>query len=766
MSDIKITGNTEPVVGKQELYTINGVLGNVMQQNLLTPKKSDNPFENMTKWSVHVLENGKWRKTEGNDKTGETAPYTFNQKSLERKGIKLGVERGDEYASIIIIPQKAEVAQITKVEILDDQGKTPTKPFAYGQTLIARTHCVHMELRPVTVTLWEDDATGAGHNAINNKNKIQTKTNSVLKGIVDIPFLLTPDAAKIANAIKAKGDSSEGKTHEYYVTAEIYAKEPKKIASANVMANNPDYKAESTPPAKKPAPAEKKGKSKKEEKGIGETIIDGIHDWFEETVNISPIILPSPTDIINSVMKIFVPDVEKEDEKKNTSCGEKYCLKKGDKSELIREINIRLAGFGGNVPTDEFTDRTEKMVKQFQRDYMRVAETGKVCGNILKAVDDFQAKFPINFNEIKCSCGTCNGYGSERNSEEYQNSSIAEKHRKYEYPGIHRSLVSGYRAAIFYINKDKQLNYKTKKIESGYRCHDHPIYKSTKTTNHCGKALDIHYNILSTGERTRSTDDMNKIRKEIFNKYLGAKWDWKNGGDIFNLESSSIGAKTWVHVDVREFSQEYLTNKYFVKDLKELNGKNLVAFATELGHNKTCICNGGSTGSDAITLTNNTSQRVDPKTLKASDKLIQFIKDWEKLEKKPYNDSKEYCTIGYGHLIKKKKCEDILIPDEFKNGITEAEATKLFREDLKEFEKAVQRDVTVNLHQREFDALIDLLFNCGAYFLSTNKAPNLYKNLLDENYEDAAKEFLDIENQKRRKQNYEIFINGNYDSTH
>lgn len=320
MSGIKITGNTEPVVGKQELYTINGVLGNVMQQNFLTPKKSDNPFENMTKWSVHVLENGKWRKTEGNDKTGETAPYTFNQKSLERKGIKLVAERGDEHTSIIITPQKAEVAEITKVEILDAQGKAPTKPFAYGQTLIARTHCVHMELRPVTVTLWEDDATGAGHNTINNKNKIQTKTNSVFKGIVDIPFLLTPDAAKIANAIKAKGDSSEGKTHEYYVTAEIYAKKPKKIASTNVMANNPDYTVESKKPTK-PAPAEKKGKSKKEEKGIGETIIDGIHDWFEETVNISPITLPSPTDIINSVMKIFQPD-ENEGEKGICVCKE------------------------------------------------------------------------------------------------------------------------------------------------------------------------------------------------------------------------------------------------------------------------------------------------------------------------------------------------------------------------------------------------------------------------------------------------------------
>ena len=31
----------------------------------------------------------------------------------------------------------------------------------------------------------------------------------------------------------------------------------------------------------------------------------------------------------------------------------KILFQKGDKDEIIREINIRLAGFGGNVPTDK-----------------------------------------------------------------------------------------------------------------------------------------------------------------------------------------------------------------------------------------------------------------------------------------------------------------------------------------------------------------------------------------------------------------------------
>ncbi|MFV0531964.1 MAG: glycoside hydrolase family protein [Flavobacteriales bacterium] len=117
-------------------------------------------------------------------------------------------------------------------------------------------------------------------------------------------------------------------------------------------------------------------------------------------------------------------------------------------------------------------------------------------------------------------------------------------------------------------------------------------------------------------------------------------------------------------------------------------------------------------------------------------------------------------------MKQKHKYRSIIIPSEFSNGVSETEATSLFRKDLEEFEATVQRDVKVKLFQREFDALVNLLFNCGQYFLSSGKAPKLYKNLLDEKYEDAAKEFLDIENRKRKQQNYEIFINGNYDSTH
>ncbi|MCD0478910.1 peptidoglycan-binding protein [Chryseobacterium sp. LC2016-29] len=340
--------------------------------------------------------------------------------------------------------------------------------------------------------------------------------------------------------------------------------------------------------------------------GVGDSsgqdyFIEVIHNETSVTSEVMPVSADAePTKVESGKSATSINEVKIEPK----SCGEKYCIKKGDKNELIREINIRLSGFGGNVPTDEFTDRTEKMIKQFQRDYMKVPETGKVCGNVLRAINDFQSNYPLNFDEIKCKCGSCTGFGKERNSEEYQNTKFLEKHRKYEYPGVHRSLLWCYRATLFYINRDTQLNFKTKWIESGYRCHNHYIYIRDRTTNHCGKALDIHYNILSTGKRTKSNNDMNKIRKEIFKKYTGAKEDWNSGSDIFYLESF---ATTWIHVDVREFSQKYLTKKYFAKNSSDLNGKNIIALANELGFGKTCLC--GGSFSSTKQETNNESEK-------------------------------------------------------------------------------------------------------------------------------------------------------------
>jgi hypothetical protein len=161
-------------------------------------------------------------------------------------------------------------------------------------------------------------------------------------------------------------------------------------------------------------------------------------------------------------------------------------FQKGDKHEIIREINIRLAGFGGNVPTDEFTERTEKMIKQFQRDYMQVEETGVVDIQVIQAIDRFQEEYAINntiWLQLKCRCGKqCNGFGNGLGK-----NTSPERFNKYEYPGLHRSLLFGFCALNFYLGR--QNVYKFREISSGYRCSLHK--EGGTTSNHRGKALDI-----------------------------------------------------------------------------------------------------------------------------------------------------------------------------------------------------------------------------------------------------------------------------------
>ncbi|OWP83144.1 hypothetical protein BWK59_12080 [Flavobacterium davisii] len=486
-----------------------------------------------------------------------------------------------------------------------------------------------------------------------------------------------------------------------------------------------------------------------------------------------------------------------------TSCGERYCLKKGDKSELIREINIRLAGFGGNVPTDEFTDRTEKMIKQFQRDYMKVPETGKVCGNVLRAIDEFSTKFDIGttfWKQLSCSCSNkgkkaksklrgieeinnCKGFGDGTGKGTYRNNNSTEPFHKYEYPGIHRSLLFGLKALKFYFSINNE--YTLDQISSGYRCR----FKNYSTTNHQGKAIDIQFSKGDKhfrGQYYSNIVHLEKIRDNYFIKFLNAKTNWtkKNYYGLepigLNKNNSKIDSNhtySWIHLDVREFESEYLKDEYFCKESKSLNGKLIQDLAKENGYENTCKCFVAyNIPKPPEVEKKKVGERSDPKTLSASQKGIDFIKDWEKFEPKAYNDAEGYCTVGYGHLIAYDKCEKIVIPAEFKNGITKEKATELFSNRLKDFEKAVQRDITVPLYQYEFDALVSLLFNTGENFLNTggkNKGETqIKKKINNKEYEDGADEMSDVTNGgtaglvKRRKAEINMFKNNIYDSTH
>ena len=166
-----------------------------------------------------------------------------------------------------------------------------------------------------------------------------------------------------------------------------------------------------------------------------------------------------------------------------------------------------------------------------------------------------------------------------------------EKINKYEYPGIHRSLLFGFKALLFYL--DQQDTYSFAKISSGYRCR----FKNYTTTNHQGKAIDIQFkknNIMISGKNYKNIESLEDIRKLFFEKYLKAETSWKKKNNFslepigLNKNNTIIDKKhtySWIHMDVREFEKEYLDDIYFCKERKMLNGKLMVEIAKELNLN-------------------------------------------------------------------------------------------------------------------------------------------------------------------------------------
>ncbi|WP_052259548.1 hypothetical protein [Flavobacterium sp. KMS] len=298
MSNLKIFGNHSPVVGVKEYYSINELFGDsVPKQNFLPEYQVAS--NDQVKWSVWIFERGYWRKTKENNKTGITVDYIFYQKSLAREAIKISVEVNGEKAIFDIKPLKASQAKIVHVDLLDVNLSKPTKPFAYGDWIVARVHCVGMDRFSLAVTLWEDDGDKTKQNTTNVR--IQEKKGIVLNGKADVSFQLKPSFAWLANAKLAEGDTSEGEYHEYYVTAEFLERKSKRVPSLNTNVPNPDYKTEVVI---KQTPAEKKGPSKKEVKGVNKSD-NKVYDYHETKVVIKPTLEFNPVwEKINSLMKV------------------------------------------------------------------------------------------------------------------------------------------------------------------------------------------------------------------------------------------------------------------------------------------------------------------------------------------------------------------------------------------------------------------------------------------------------------------------------
>lgn len=116
-------------------------------------------------------------------------------------------------------------------------------------------------------------------------------------------------------------------------------------------------------------------------------------------------------------------------------------------------------------------------------------------------------------------------------------------------------------------------------------------------------------------------------------------------------------------------------------------------------------------------------------SMKASGKIIAYIKEKEGCRLEAYKlPGEENWTIGYGHSGPDVKQGQV---------ITEDEADKLFSDDLKTFEKAVNGYIdkyNLSFNQSKFDAIVSFTYNCGTDWV--NKSWRIAKYLKN-NFKDS-----------------------------
>jgi len=110
---------------------------------------------------------------------------------------------------------------------------------------------------------------------------------------------------------------------------------------------------------------------------------------------------------------------------------------------------------------------------------------------------------------------------------------------------------------------------------------------------------------------------------------------------------------------------------------------------------------------------------------------LDLLKRSEGFRSRTYLDTAGKPTIGYGHRI--------LDSESLSEGIDEAQAELVLREDIRVAERAVERLVRVPLSQGQFDALVDFCFNLGSRRLA---ASTLLAELNSGRYSAAAVELL------------------------
>lgn len=129
--------------------------------------------------------------------------------------------------------------------------------------------------------------------------------------------------------------------------------------------------------------------------------------------------------------------------------------------------------------------------------------------------------------------------------------------------------------------------------------------------------------------------------------------------------------------------------------------------------------------------------------MRISDEMIEQIKEFEGCRLEAYADDKGVPTIGIGHTG-----NDVSLGDK----ISRSEAIRMFRKDIMVFEDIINAINSKLLEktrgcggftQRQFDALVSLVYNCGA--VAVRRESTFYKVLMNggrNNYESICHAFM------------------------
>ena len=97
---------------------------------------------------------------------------------------------------------------------------------------------------------------------------------------------------------------------------------------------------------------------------------------------------------------------------------------------------------------------------------------------------------------------------------------------------------------------------------------------------------------------------------------------------------------------------------------------------------------------------------------KVYEKGVQLTANMEGFRPELYDDPAGYCTIGFGHLVRKAPC-DGSEPPRFQRGLSREQALELLRSDLGLAEQAVSALAQSELSDGQFASLCDFAYNVG-----------------------------------------------------